>query len=226
MSIGAIELVSFKLCPYVQRSVITLLEKGVAFKRTAIDLANKPGWFLALSPTGKVPLLVIDNKDVIFESAVICEYLDEVTEGSLLPADPKLRAFHRSWIEFGSQTLDAIGRYYSAQDKESFRSAEELLRRRFERLEEVGVGPYFSGADFMIADAVYAPVFRYFDVFNSLIKIDLFKGLAKVEAWRRQMAARQSVIDAVDADFAQALIAFVIRKQSYLSHLLQAGAKG
>ncbi|AZZ92148.1 glutathione S-transferase family protein [Hahella sp. KA22] len=221
MSIGTIELVSFKLCPYVQRSVITLLEKGVVFKRTDIDLANKPGWFLALSPTGKVPLLLIDNKDAIFESAVICEYLDEVTEGSLFPADPKSRALHRSWIEFGSQTLDAIGRYYSAQDKESFSKAEELLRRRFERLEDVIVGPYFSGTNFMIVDAVYAPVFRYFDVFNSLIKIDLFKGLAKVEAWRRQLAARQSVIDAVDADFAEALIAFVIRKQSYLSHLLQ-----
>ena len=45
-----IELISLKLCPFVQRSVITLLKKGVDFKITYIDLANKPDWFLQLSP--------------------------------------------------------------------------------------------------------------------------------------------------------------------------------
>ena len=49
-----IELISFKLCPFVQRSVITLLKKGVEFKITYVDLANKPDWFLAISPLGKV----------------------------------------------------------------------------------------------------------------------------------------------------------------------------
>ena len=42
-----IELISFKLCPFVQRSVITLLKKGVEFKITYVDLANKPDWFFS-----------------------------------------------------------------------------------------------------------------------------------------------------------------------------------
>ena len=46
-------LVSFDLCPYVQRAVIALKEKKVPFERIDVDLADKPDWFLAMSPTGK-----------------------------------------------------------------------------------------------------------------------------------------------------------------------------
>jgi glutathione S-transferase len=47
-----LKLISHKLCPYVQRAVIALTEKGVSFERIDIDLANKPDWFLAISPLG------------------------------------------------------------------------------------------------------------------------------------------------------------------------------
>ena len=50
-------LVSHLLCPYVQRAAIALAEKNVPFERVVIDLANKPDWFIAISPLGKVPLL-------------------------------------------------------------------------------------------------------------------------------------------------------------------------
>ncbi len=216
-----IELIAYKLCPYVQRSVITLKEKGVKYRRIDIDLSNKPGWFLERSPTGKVPVLTIDNEINIFESAVICEYLDELTEGPLLPSDPTLKAFQRSWIEFASQTLDVISRYYGAKDRESFYEAQAKLRDRFEKLEQAVIGPYFSGVNFMMVDAAYAPVFRYFDVFAHLIQIELFDGLKKTNIWRKQLASRQSVKDAVSEDFAKELIEFVVRKQSYLSGLLQ-----
>jgi glutathione S-transferase len=69
-----LKLLSHKLCPYVQRAVIALTEKGVGYERIDIDLANKPDWFLALSPLGKTPVLQVGDK-VIFESAVILEYL-------------------------------------------------------------------------------------------------------------------------------------------------------
>lgn len=66
-------LISFKLCPYVQRSVINLLEKKVDYEIKYIDLANKPEWFLKISPFRRVPVLVV-GEDVLFESAVINEY--------------------------------------------------------------------------------------------------------------------------------------------------------
>src|SRR4029450_6177472 len=74
---ASLKLISHKLCPYVQRAVIALTEKGIPFERIDIDLANKPDWFLKISPLGKVPVLVVaqDGREVaLFESNVICEY--------------------------------------------------------------------------------------------------------------------------------------------------------
>src|ERR1043166_2786147 len=87
-------LVSHHLCPYVQRAAIALHEKSVAFERVYIDLAAKPDWFLAESPLGKTPLLKVDGA-VVFESAVICEYLEDTVAPALHPADPLERARHR-----------------------------------------------------------------------------------------------------------------------------------
>lgn len=100
-------LVSFDLCPYVQRAAIVLAEKGIPFTRRDVDLSMKPDWFKAISPLGKVPLLVV-GQEVLFESSVIVEYLEEVTDHPLHSADPLTRARHRAWMEFGSAMLADI----------------------------------------------------------------------------------------------------------------------
>src|SRR5690349_5743280 len=114
-------LVSHALCPYVQRAAIVLAEKGVAFERRDIDLARKPAWFLAISPLGKTPVLQVGGQ-ALFESSVICEYLDETHGPRLHPADPLQRAVHRGWIEFGSALLNTIGAFYAALDEASLRA--------------------------------------------------------------------------------------------------------
>jgi len=95
-----LKLISHKLCPYVQRAVIALSEKGVAFERIDIDLANKPDWFLAISPLGKTPVLQVGDF-AIFESAVILEYLEETQLSPLHPADPLRRASRLDRIRIG-----------------------------------------------------------------------------------------------------------------------------
>ena len=92
-------LISFKVCPFVQRSVILLKEKGVDYDIEFIDVYDPPAWFVELSPTGKVPVLQVGDK-VLFESAVISEYLDEVYPPSLHPADSLEKAQNRVWIEY------------------------------------------------------------------------------------------------------------------------------
>src|SRR5882724_12567118 len=105
--VAALKLISHKLCPYVQRAVIALTEKGVEFERIDVDLANKPDWFLELSPLGKTPVLQVGDI-AIFESAVILEYLEETQPHPLHPHDPLRRAEHRSLIEYGSAILNEI----------------------------------------------------------------------------------------------------------------------
>jgi glutathione S-transferase len=203
-------LVSYKLCPYVQRAAIVLHEKGVPFERRWVDLANKPEWFKAVSPLGKTPVLVVGD-EAIFESAVICEYLDEVHAPRLHPPDPLERARHRAWMEFGSGILNTIGAFYSAADARAFEARREELRMRFAQLEGVldARGPYFAGAAFGMVDAVFAPVFRYFEVFGALGIAGFFDAMPKVQAWRDALAVRESVRAAVTEDYGQLLTQFL-----------------
>ncbi|HKP23170.1 MAG TPA: glutathione S-transferase family protein [Dongiaceae bacterium] len=217
-------LVSHELCPYVQRAAIALEEKGVAFERITIDLANKPDWFLAMSPLGKVPLLQVGDA-VIFESAVILEYLEETQPNPLHPADALTRAGHRAWMEFGSSLLMDIWNFYIATDEATFEAKCKTLTGKFERLEQrLGDGPYFDGARFSLVDAVFGPVFRYFDTFDRIADFGILSGKPRLAAWRQALAQRPSIARAVKPDYPERLWRFLEARGSRLSALMASEA--
>ena len=214
-----LKLISHKLCPYVQRAVIALTEKGIAFERIDIDLANKPDWFLAVSPLGKTPVLVV-GEHAIFESAVILEYLEETEPSPLHPADPLRRAEHRAWIEFGSAVLNDIAGFYAAPDEAAFKAKISQLEARFARLEpRVVATPWFDGESFSLVDTVFGPVFRYFDVFDEIGDFGILAGKPRLARWRKTLAARASVRTAVSSDYSALLRDFLERRNSWLSGL-------
>jgi len=216
---AAPRLISHKLCPYVQRAVIALTEKGVPFERIDIDLANKPDWFLKISPLGKTPVLVVGDK-AIFESAVILEYLEETQPNALHPADALDRAEHRGWIEFGSAVLNDIAGFYAAKDEATLKAKAAQLEQKFARLEaRVVAAPWFDGEKFSLVDAVFGPVFRYFDVFDEIGDFGILASKPKLAQWRKNLAARPSVRGSVSADYPALLRDFIERRQSWLSHL-------
>ncbi|EGQ63167.1 glutathione S-transferase family protein, partial [Acidithiobacillus sp. GGI-221] len=176
-----LELISFPLCPYVQRSVITLLHKQVGFTLTHIDLAHKPEWFLALSPLGKVPCLKIDEHTVLFDSQVINEYLDETIAPVLHPADPLERAQHRAWIAFGSEILGDQMQMMVAQGEERFTAASRQLFDKLERLDKaMGNGAFFAGDDFSLIDAALAPLFMRMEILHALRPLPRWESLGKL----------------------------------------------
>jgi glutathione S-transferase len=221
---AALKLISHKLCPYVQRAVIALTEKGVAFERIDIDLANKPDWFLKISPLGKVPVLTVatdEGEVALFESNVICEYIEETQAGTKLhPQDPLARAEHRAWMEFGSATLSDLWGLEIATDAATFETKRQAVAAKFARVEAaLGSGPYFAGEKFSLVDAVFAPIFRYFDVFDEFTDLAVFKDLPKVRKWRAELAKRPSVKAAVGADYPQLLRAFLRQHDAHLLKL-------
>jgi glutathione S-transferase len=218
-------LASHALCPYVQRVAIVLHEKNLPFERRWVDLAAKPDWFTAISPLGKTPVLLADGVP-IFESAVICEWADEVFAPRLHPQDALQRARHRAWMEFGSQVLNTVAAFYNALDTQALQARREELQSRFAQVEAVlhGHGPYFSGPYFGMVDAVFAPVFRYFDVFEELGEGGWFDATPKVRAWRAALAARPSVRAAAPADYPQQLRQFLFDRGSALSMRIGARA--
>ncbi|MCR9139667.1 MAG: glutathione S-transferase family protein [Alphaproteobacteria bacterium] len=214
-------LISHHLCPYVQRAVIVLNEKNIPHRRTYIDLADKPDWFHALSPTGRVPILQTEEA-VLFESQVIAEYLDEITPGTLHPADPLNRARHRSWIEFGSQTLGAISGFYNAPDEATFAQKRNALRRNFERIESEITGPFFAGPSFHMIDGVWGTIFRYVDAFDDIEDFGLLTGLPKASLWREAVSARPSVMNAPHEGYPERLRWFLLARHSHITSLIDA----
>ncbi len=215
-----LHLMSHTLCPYVQRAAISLTEKDVEFERTNIDLANKPDWFLAISPLGKTPVLSVNDQS-IFESVAILEYLEETQPGPLHPDDPLTRALHRGWIEFGSATLNDIAGFYATTDATVFAEKITSLNAKFSRLEtQLETGPYFAGDKFTLVDAVFGPIFRYFDTFDEIGDFGIFTGKFKVQAWRTALALRPSVKDAVSHDYPELLWTFLLNRKSHLSAIM------
>jgi glutathione S-transferase len=172
MSLQPIELISFNLCPFVQRSVITLLKKDIDFKITYIDLANPPEWFLEISPLAKVPVVRYGD-DVLFESAVINEFLDEITPDSIMPIAALDKAKDRAWIEFSSQLI--VDQYLMsvADNSADFDKHRESLITKLQRLEDIiKDNGFFNGGSFSLVDAALAPVLTRLEIFARLFNID------------------------------------------------------
>jgi glutathione S-transferase len=216
-------LISHALCPYVQRAAIVLLEKRVPFDRRWVDLADKPAWFTAISPLGKTPVLLV-GQEAVFESAVICEYLDETLPPRLHPDSALLRARHRGWIEFGSSMLATVGAFYAAPDAVALQRQREQLLGRFGQLEAAldPQGPWFAGDRFTLVDAVFATVFRYFDTFEAIGEEGWFDATPRLRSWRAAIAQRPSVREAVLPDYPQRLRQFLLARDGELSRRIMA----
>jgi glutathione S-transferase len=138
----------------------------------------------------------------------------------LHPANVLMRARHRGWMEFGSALLNAIGGFYTAADDIILQRRAEDIRDKFLQLEDLlGNGPYFAGDEFCMVDAVFGPVFRYFDVFDAVADFG-FMATPKVRAWRAALRVRPSVLAAAPSNYDAALHDFLLRRGSALSALM------
>lgn len=194
------QLISFKLCPFVQRSVIVLLEKGVDYDITYINLKEPPDWFKAISPLGKVPVLKVGD-EVLFESAVIMEYLDEVNPPSLHPSDPLKKAKNRAWIEFASTLFMALFNMVMAKEKEAHEKARQEMKDKLAMVERQISGPYFNGTDLALVDIAFAPLFMRLQYLEQWHPIGLLDDLPKTRQWSETLLDRESVMNSVVENF-------------------------
>jgi len=215
-----LELISFNICPFVQRSVITLLQKNINHKVTYIDLENPPNWFLEISPLGKVPALRVKDT-VLFESAVINEYLDKITPPQLQPTEPLLEAKNKAWIEFCS---DMIMNHYLltvAQNKEDFEKYKNKLRDQFILLEKtLESPPFFNGENISLVDTAIAPLFMRLALFERKAPLELFSEKSKVANWSETLLSLPSVKNSVVDNFSELFEAYLRKSTSYYANLL------
>jgi len=81
----------------------------------------------------------------------------------------------------------------------------------------VAIRAFFAGEFFSIVDAVFGPVFRYFDVFDAIDEFGFWDGLPTVKRWRHELATRPSVSEAVSPDYPELLRSFLLARRSALS---------
>ncbi|HVO20670.1 MAG TPA: glutathione S-transferase family protein [Anaeromyxobacter sp.] len=207
-----LKLVSFELCPYVERSRIALLEKDVPHGVEFIDLAAKPDWFLRISPMGRVPVLLVGDRP-IFESMVINELIDELhPRPPLMPEDPLARAEARAWIVFAND--EVMPTTYATMVGLAGGDGVPALERQLADLEEAlgkleaqigrGGGPWFMGTRFTLVDAAYAPFVRRWRVAEgwglpARLRLGAFPVLS---TWAAALLDRPSVRAAEPRDFA------------------------
>lgn len=194
-----IKLISFVVCPYVQKAVITLKYKKADFEIEYIDLKNKPSWFLQISPMGKVPVLLLNQKDIIFESSVINELLDEIVGEQTLSIDPVERAKERAWIAYADYLFSDM--YAFINTPESELHGNKLLDKLEKLSDVISDSKFFKSTGFSIIDSSYAPCFKRMMKFQFFQESPRLMKMKKVRRWIDNLLEQEYVINSVREDF-------------------------
>jgi len=218
-------LVSFKTCPWVQRSAIVLREKSTEFEMRHIEPDNRPDWFLAISPHKKVPVLRIDDKLSLFESNAINEYLDETIEPRLHPADPIERALNRAWTDFVPTFASAVTATAYADTEADYDKAAAGIPAPFERLEKAlekqGRGPFFNGEKYSLVDAAYAPFLQRYFFLDRVRKLGHIESYPRLKAWGEALMKRPSTHSFPAAEFEAMYRDGLRRRDKWVSRFIE-----
>ena len=180
-----IKVISFKICPFVQRVTALLEAKKVPYEIEYISLSNKPQWFLDMSPTGQVPVLVTNSGVALFESDAIMEYLDEV----ILPLEPELsseqRAVNRAWIYQATKHYLVQCSAMRSADERTLFDRTGKLGKAFQKAEiALDSGPYFNGDVLSNVDVAWLPLLHRASIINKHTCYDFLADFPKVKAWQ------------------------------------------
>jgi glutathione S-transferase len=205
-----LELISHAMCPFVHRAAALLTEKQVPFTQRIVDLEAKPAWFLAISPRGKVPVL-ITNGVPIFESAVIVEYLDETSAPHMMPSDPLERAHQRMWAEISNDLLAGHHKIVVAPTPAERAAAISATRETMQRFEQAIVGPCFTGDQLSIVDVAAGPALLRLERMGHVLGIEVYADLPRMAAWSHQLTERPAFRDTLVPDFDARYRALVVQ---------------
>ena len=152
-----------------------------------MDLKNKPKELWDRNPYGKVPVIV-DGNVVVYESAIINEYLDEkYPQIPLMPKDLGLRSRARIWIDFCNTRLQAAGGDVAhGNDPEK---AKEKVRQHLATLDREMANREYIVGEYSLADITYIPFFTRQQRYG--VSID--DSIPHVKRWMERLLARPTV---------------------------------
>jgi len=195
---GKLRLYSNRFCPYSQRVMLVLDAKKIAYDVVNINLYSKPDWYYDKSPFGKVPALELENGEVLYESLIIADYLDEKYKAHQLHShDPLQKAKDKLLIEEFNRVVNTMYKALMGIGRPSLEEDEAVANGlgSFER--ELGNRgtPFYGGAKPGILDLMIWPwceraeILKLFGNAN-LLKKDKYRKLLE---WCKRMTHEPSV---------------------------------
>ncbi|XP_036919882.1 glutathione S-transferase omega-1 [Sturnira hondurensis] len=191
---GLIRVYSMRFCPFAQRTRLVLEAKGIKYEVININLKNKPEWFFKKNPSGLVPVLENSQGQLIYESPITCEYLDEMYPGKkLLPEDPYEKARQKMVFELFSKVPSLIGSFIRSENKKDCSGLKDELRKEFSKLEEVLTNKkttFFGGSSLSMVDYLMWP---WFERLEALELTECVDHTPKLKLWMAAMKKDPSV---------------------------------
>ena len=212
-----IKVVSFKICPFVQRVTAALEAKNVPYEIEYISLKDKPGWFLEISPNGQVPLLITESGTALFESDAIIEYVDDVY-GALEPNQlPEEKALGRAWSYQATKHYLVQCSTMRSADKATLVERSEKLRKAFAKAEkQLEEGSFFNGETLSSVDIAWLPLLHRAAIIEKHTCHDLLEGFPKVKKWQTALMKTGLAKKSVPEDFEKAFTSFYLSENTYL----------
>lgn len=214
-----IKIVSFKICPFVQRVTALLEAKSMPYEIEYISLSNKPQWFLDVSPNGQVPLLINEQGTALFESDAIIEYIDEVSSPLQLGLSPEQKAINRAWsYQASKRYLVQCSAMRSANEQTLIERSEKLAKAFTKAEKQLQAGGYFNGNELSNVDIAWLPLLHRAQIISDHTGYDFLQGLPKVKAWQQSLMATGLARKSVSEDFEQKFTEFYLSKETYLGN--------
>ena len=217
------KIVSFKICPFVQRVIGALEVKQLSYEVEYISLMDKPDWFLKASPHGQVPIL-IEPAGVLFESGPISEYVDEAYgDFRLHPEDPFLKAQHRAWIELAANHYLVQCRTQRSTDEKDLEANLAILSTAFDKIQvALGDGPYFSGRELSMVDTAWFVLLHRAYLIEQCTAFDFLSKFPKVKRWQQALLDVEALTRSAPQGFIEEFANFYLHEHTYLGQLMQA----
>lgn len=211
------KVISFNICPFVQRVTALLEAKHLPYEIEFISLSNKPEWFLEISPNGQVPVLITDDGTALFESEAIVEYIEDAYPPLEPEVSPEEKALNRAWSYLAAKNYLVQCSAQRSGDAKMLEERSGKLGAAFDKIEKhLGDSQFFAGDHMSLVDIAWLPLLHRAAIIEKHTGYDFVGSRPRMKAWQSTLLATDLAAQSVAGDFEQAFTDFYLSDKAFL----------